>query len=130
MNINDLTIGQVKELISEFGNMSNNNAVIKDVEKQHPYAGKKVLVRTYSSGVHFGVLKDYDSNTRSIFLNDSQRIHQWEGAFTMSKIATDGITGGRISCKVNEIYIEQVIELILIETKALESIAKLGIHNE
>ena len=58
MNINDLTIGQVKELISDFGNMSNNNGVVKTVDKQHPYTGKKVLVRTYASGVHIGTLKE------------------------------------------------------------------------
>ena len=63
-------------------------------------------------------------------MTDSQRIHQWSGAFTLSKVATEGITGGRISCINPEIYIEQVEEIMIISEKALDSIAKLGIHNE
>lgn len=130
MNIDEMTIGQAKDLISMFGSLLSNNTCnnVSDL-KSHPYIGKKVLVRTYASGVHIGTLKEY-SNTRSGFLSDSQRIHQWSGAFTLSKVATAGITGGRISCINPEIYIEQVEEIMLISDKALDSISKLGIHNE
>ena len=131
MNINELTIGQAKELVALFGSTAciKPTSINRDL-KPHPYTGKKVLIRTYASGVHIGTLKDYDSSTRSIFLSGSQRIHQWSGAFTLSKVATKGITGGRISCINPEIYIEQVEEITLISDEAIDSISKLGIHNE
>ena len=127
MNIDEMTLGQIKEVISLFGNQERPTQITP--RPRHPYTGKKVLVRTYASGVHIGTLKEYNQS-RSIFLTDSQRIHQWSGAFTLSKVATVGITGGRISCINPEIYIEQVEEIMIISEKALDSIAKLGIHNE
>ena len=125
MNINEMTYGELKKIAALFNTVGAPSA-----SAPHRYAGKKVIIRTYASGVHIGTLDEYDGVNKSAYLRDSQRIHQWSGAFTLSKVATAGISGGRISCIVPEIYIERVEELILISDVALESIAKLGIHNE
>ena len=124
MNIDDITIKQAKELATMFGTVAAPTEVAP-----HPYTGKKVLVRTYASGVHIGTLSSYCASTRSIFLKDSQRIHYWEGAFTLSAVATEGITAGRISCVLPELYVEQVEEMTVLTTRALESIAAVGVHS-
>jgi hypothetical protein len=124
MNIDEMKLGDLKQIAAMF------NTPQKEEVKPHRYTGKKVLLRSYASGVHIGTLDEYDAVNKSAFLKDSQRIHQWSGAFTLSKVATVGITGGRISCKLDEIFIERVEELILISDDALKSIENLGIHNE
>ncbi len=127
MNIDDLTIKQAKELTAMFSGLSP--VASQPVAAPHPYTGKRVLVRTYASGVHIGTLKSYCASTRSIYLADSQRIHSWEGAFTLSAVATAGITGGRISCILPELYAEQVEEVIPLSAAAEGAIQSLGIHS-
>jgi hypothetical protein len=52
MNINDLTIGQAKELSALFGNQqaSSNDDIQFGI-------GKNVIIRTYSAGVWCGTLQ-------------------------------------------------------------------------
>ena len=55
MSIDNLTIGQIKE-INSFLNFGNNNTNVEN-KLQQPMIGKKVIVRTYSAGVWFGLLE-------------------------------------------------------------------------
>jgi hypothetical protein len=48
-----------------------------------------VIVRTYSAGVHFGYLVSRDG--KEVRLERSRRIWRWEGAWTLSEIATTGL---------------------------------------
>ena len=52
MNINDLTIGQAKELASMFGSASS--AVATQQTTLNSMIGKKCIVRTADAGVWFG----------------------------------------------------------------------------
>lgn len=74
------------------------------------YIGKPVIVRTYSAGVHFGTLVARDG--REVVLNTARRIWQWEGAFTLSAIAENGIKKGRLSIAVPNILLTEAIEVI------------------
>lgn len=126
MNIDDMTIGDLKE-IKKFLQMQE----CEQAEAHpHPYIGKRVIVRTYASGVHLATLKEYNPVDRDAFLLDSQRIYSWSGAFTLSKVATEGVENGRISCIVPEMHVTQIAEFIPISEKAEQSIKDLGIHNE
>lgn len=51
MNIEELTIGQAKELASIFGGMKASKDGLDDFAN-----GKTVIIRTYSAGVWFGNL--------------------------------------------------------------------------
>ncbi len=103
--IRDLRIGELLELVNTVQGLSGagNNC---------PYIGKYVVVRTYAAGVHVGVLKSYDYKTRHATLTESRRIWSWEGAFTLSELSVNGITGGRIALELPEIMITQVEEII------------------
>lgn len=81
--------------------------------------GKEVLIRTYSAGVHFGVLKKLD-NHQNVILTNSQRIHYWDGACSLSQVAVDGVSKSntRIAVIVDEILLERAIEIIPLTDKA------------
>src|SRR5437016_6208781 len=72
---------------------------------------KKVIVRTYSAGVHFGQL--VERNGKEVILAQAKRIWSWRGANTLSEIATAGVgKGSRVSVAVPSIVLTEAIEVI------------------
>lgn len=57
-------------------------------DKTHPYIGKYVIVRSYSEGVHAGILEKKEGT--EVFLKDSRRLWKWSGAFTLSELSVSG----------------------------------------
>jgi len=94
----------------------------------HPYTDEYVLVRTYGSGVHCGYLKEYDPQTRHIFLTGSRRVWQWEGAFTLNAVATIGIKDGKMPLTLPEIMISDVLEIMKCTTEAGEILRNFPVH--
>ncbi len=74
--------------------------------------GPEVLVRTYSAGVHIGTLKSQEG--KEVVLTNARRLFSWSGAFTLSAVATVGVSrsGSRISVSVPEIKLTEAIEII------------------
>ena len=73
--------------------------------------GKFCIVRTYSAGVHFGTLTEY--NGKEVALSDAGRIWSWEGANTLHEIASGGVgSGSRVSVTVPYIVLTEAIEII------------------
>lgn len=72
---------------------------------------KPVIVRTYSAGVHFGYLVRRDG--KEVELARSRRIWRWNGAWTLSEIATSGVDlkRSKIGAPVN-ITLTEAIEII------------------
>lgn len=106
MNIDELTLGQIKQLQSLLG-----GAQSAPVSGPDPDQGKFVLVRTYSAGVHFGLLAS--RNGREVRLLDAQRIWSWTGANTLSEISLRGVgADSKISEQVESITLTEAIEVI------------------
>lgn len=104
MAINDLTIGEIKELAALFG----GGSVV--AQKAHPMLGKRCLIRTYSAGVHIGDVVAVDG--MEVHLNNALRLWKWEGGgLSLSSVANNGIKGGRLN-KTGEVYLTNVIEFI------------------
>jgi hypothetical protein len=85
---------------------------------------QNVLIRSYASGVHFGLLKSQENTVsgKNVVLLNSRRIYYWEGAATLSQLAMEGSTkpqNCKITMEVNEIGIMNVIEIIPLTEKAL-----------
>jgi len=79
--------------------------------------GDYVLVRTYSAGVHYGVLESHKG--QEVVLRDARRLWQWVGAFTLHAVAKYGIgKGSKISVTLPEILLTQAIELMPISEAA------------
>ena len=89
------------------------------------FMNKKVIVRGDRSGVFFGTLVAKEG--KEVKLSNCRRLWYWEGAASISQLATDGTTNPR-SCKftvtVNEIIITDAIEIILCTDKAADEIEK------
>jgi hypothetical protein len=82
-----------------------------------------VIIRTYSAGVHFGMLHKRDG--KEVVLKNARRIWYWDGAASLSQLAVDG-TSKPENCKfpteVPEITLTEAIEIIPCTQKAVESI--------
>jgi len=92
---------------------------------KHPAVGKVCLIRCYGAGVFAGVVTYVDG--KEVHLQWSYRIWRWEGAFTLTKVAREGIEGGRTVYNDAEHYLTDVLEIIPMTPAALETVKK---HNE
>jgi hypothetical protein len=85
--------------------------------------GKYCIVRTYSAGVHAGILKSREG--KEVVIQDARRIWYWDGAASLSQLATDG-TSAPDNCKfpapVPEILLTEAIEIIPCSDRARASI--------
>jgi hypothetical protein len=84
--------------------------------------GDFVLLRTFSSGIHFGFLEE-KSITAGFFvvcLSRAKRLWNWTGALSLSEVAMIGpqISGSKIAVTVDEIELPNVIEIIPISSKS------------
>ena len=90
--------------------------------------GRYCMVRTYSAGVFAGTLETLDGKAAK--LSNARRIYYWDGAATLSQLATDG-TSNPDSCKfpiaVDEVFLTEVIEVIPITDKAKKSIEEVKV---
>ena len=121
MNINDLTIGQAKELAAFFNSatpaMPSNNA--------HPFIGKYVIARCYAAGVHAGEVVSVDGE--NVILKNSRRLWSWKAKddVALSGVAQFGLNSG---CKIDamnpEIYLCGVCELIPVAEGVKEAISE------
>jgi hypothetical protein len=82
---------------------------------------KAVIVRTYSAGVHFGYLVSRDG--KEVTLERSRRIWKWAGAYTLSEVATAGVSvaNSRIAAPVT-ITLTEAIEIIDCTPEAVKNL--------
>ena len=114
--LDNLTIGEAKQLASMFGNQSKANNL-------DDYAiGKHVIIRTYSAGVWFGVLEKKCG--MEVILKDARRMWYWCAAesISLSGVAVYGIkSNSKIAPPVDSVYLEAV-EIIPTNEVATKSI--------
>ena len=117
MNINELTIGQVKELTNIFGNQTQSTVGLNTM------IGKKCVIRTYSAGVWFGEIAEKSGN--EVVVDNARRMWQWfaSESISLSAVAIYGIKHdkSKIAPAVDSVWLE-AIELIPASSKAIESI--------
>jgi hypothetical protein len=118
VNINDLTLGQIKE-IQSLG-IANQQSSSDGIQ----YAiGKNVIIRTYSAGVWCGTLSQKSGN--EVILTDARRLWRWWSAesISLSGVANFGILEdkSKIAPKVEGVWLE-AIEIIPTTAKAEKSI--------
>jgi hypothetical protein len=77
-----------------------------------PFVGQHVVVRTFSAGVHLGELVSLHG--KHALLRDARRLWTWRGAFTLSEVATKGVSksGSRIAVALPMIELTEAIEII------------------
>ena len=78
-----------------------------------PNKKKYVIVRTYSMGVFAGELERREGN--EVTLKNARRLWHWEGAASLSQLATDGTSDPK-NCK----FPKEVLSVDLISPYGLE----------
>jgi hypothetical protein len=119
MNINEMTIGEAKEIAAMFGAVSQSN------EPAFPsHVGKLCLIRTYASGVHAGTLAAQSG--RQVMLKNARRLWKWHAkdGISLSEVAMTGIdqSKSRICAVVSEMTITDALEIIPLSASAAASI--------
>lgn len=93
-----------KDAANDNSTSINNNAW--DYEN-HPMIGKYCVIRTYSAGVHIGILKAVKGN--EVILSYARRIFYWNGAFTLSELSQYGVSeNSKFSIEVPEIKLTEI----------------------
>lgn len=116
MNINDLTIGQAKELAKLFGQQPEKSGGLDY------FVGKKVIVRTYSAGCWFGTIDEKSGS--EVILKDARRMYYWKTkkGISLSSCALYGVSDeSKIVEPVSKMWLE-AIEIISCTDEAIESL--------
>lgn len=118
MDINDITIGQAKELASTFG---ASNADADTLGKK--MIGKMVIIRCREAGCWFGKLEEKQG--KEVILSDARRMYHWWAAksISLSAVAKYGIkqNKSKIVEAVDSVWLE-AIEVIPCTETAVKSI--------
>lgn len=127
MNIDNLTIGQAKELLKVFSKDTSTETGKNSCDFG---IDKYVIVRCRDAGVHAGIL--VSKNGRSCVLKESRRLWYWKtkkGAF-LSGVAKYGLhKDSKVGCEI-DIELTENCEIIPCTAEAEESIRDMGSHNE
>lgn len=119
ININDLTIGQIKEIQSlNIVHETKKTSKISDF-----LIGKFVIARCYSAGVHAGYVVEVDGE--NVVLKDSKRLWMWKAkdGIALSGVAQHGIKNdSKVDTNNPIIYLTGVCELIPCSKDAENSI--------
>ena len=89
------------------------------------------MVRTYSAGVFAGYVESRDG--KEVVLRKARRIWSWEGAASLSQLATDGTSkpeSCKFPCEVDKVILTEAIEIISITAKAQLSIQEVEVWQE
>lgn len=100
-----------------------NNVLAAELDGM-PYC----MVRTYSAGVFAGYLESREGKEAT--LRNARRIWYWDGAATLSQLATDGTSkpeNCKFPCPVDRVTLTEVIEIIPITKKAKKSIEEVAV---
>ena len=86
--------------------------------------GQFCLVRTYSAGVHCGVLAECSGT--AVLLTDARRVWRWRGANTLNELSQGGASQEytRISEPVPLILLTQAVEVIPCSDEARKNLSR------
>lgn len=88
---------------------------------QSALIGQKVIVRTYSAGVHIGTLGA--KSGKEVRLENALRLWLWKGAFTLSQVAEQGVKkGSRVGAPIPQLELTEAIEIFPITDAAFATV--------
>ena len=116
MNIDEMTLGQLKELGSMFQTGPN-----KQID--NGMIGSYVIVRCHDAGVHAGILVAYSG--REAVLDEARRLWYWKpgnGAKFLSGVAVYGLHKDSKIGEPIHVHLTETCEIIRCSVAAAESI--------
>jgi len=123
MNLDDLTLGQARELARMFGTATPSSPPLGSDR-----IGKVVLVRSRGSGVWMGrlVARSEGAAGHSVELADARRFWSWSGAGECSSLALTGPSDGKIGPPSNPI-VREVLEDFVCSDAAIAAVAAIKV---
>jgi len=117
MNINDLTLGQIKEIGSYFQNDKSSSG-----DGLNDQVGEQVIIRTYSAGVWFGTL-DKKSGAE-VILKNARRMHYWKAkkSISLSGVAVHGVDSESKICPAVKMQWLEAVEIISVNRECIKTI--------
>ena len=115
----------VEKLLDCESTEAQKDLVYTGLERVH--VGEYVIVRTHSAGVHIGQLMTRKG--KEVLLDDARRIWSWAGAFTLSKIAKDGVGSGKLSVRVDGALLTEAIEVLPLSDAARANLYEIKAHD-
>lgn len=121
VKVDELTIGQAKEIASMFPRLRNEITTVNDLDD---FAlGMSVIIRTYSAGVWCGILQKKAG--KEVILSNARRMWRWWCAksISLSGVVAHGInqSKSKIAPPVDCVWME-AIEILPISGEPLKSI--------
>lgn len=92
---------------------------------------KVSMVRTFSAGVFAGEI--VSQKGKEVVLKNARRMWMWQGAASLSQLAMEGTSKPnqcKFPCKVDLVTLTEVIEIIPMTQKAVESIEAVPVWKE
>lgn len=125
MDINDLTLGQLKEINALMNDKLGSSVIQKSADDGLcGMIGLPVIIRTYSAGVWFGKLTQKSGN--EVILSNARRMYRWWAAesISLSAVALHGIIEdkSKIVEAVPSVWLE-AIEIIPCSEKAAKQLS-------
>ena len=108
-----------------------NGVIYTKKEDDRDYDCEYSMVRTYSAGVFFGIVESREG--KEVVLRKARRVWRWSGAAELCDLATNGTSNPdecKFPCEVDKVILTEVIEIIPITKKAIESLKSVDIWSE
>lgn len=126
MNINEMTIGQAKEIASMFPqSLEPRQRIAAQSDLDGFSIGQTVIIRTYSAGVWFGTLDQKAGN--EVILKNARRMWLWKckKSISLSGVVKHGIDQkeSKIAPAIEYVWLE-AIEIMPIKGEAAQSISE------
>ena len=124
MDINDLTYGQIIEIVEKFGGIVNRKPDMLAF-----LIGRKVLIRDHKAGLFLTTLKEVDGS--QWIGGESRKIHYWSGAGAVEGIAETGIDtlNSRITIKTSMSAGKELIQICPVSEEIHKAIMEAPVWN-
>jgi hypothetical protein len=90
--------------------------------------GNRVIVRSARAGVFAGTIESIEGT--QVTLSDARRLWYWSGAASLSQLSQEGVKDPdlcKFPCKVPEVMLLEVIEILPLTDRAWQSIEGVSI---
>lgn len=119
MNLDDLTLGQAKQLATMFGSQPRQPAMIQG-------NGRPVIVRSRDAGVQFGGLVEYAADGSTVTLANARQMWKWKSRAggTLLDCAQHGVekVGSKFSAPCDRVIVIGACAIIDCTPEAVTSI--------
>ena len=118
LNINDLTLGEIKEINRLF----NSETTKSNESGINSFVGNKAIIRTHVAGVFYGRL--VEKCGKEVIVENARRLYYWktvDGGISLSEVALTGLHADSKVCAPADIWLE-AIEIIPCSEISIKSI--------